>query len=148
MSECELLNLAISVINDNLELNPRLTGSLMLYVRGIDKRRESGDIDILVDSINDDIIKVPKGFNQSSPCYPDSIQFSNGEIKIDFLLSDEIIEFVKAIPCGSVKYMCDAKYQYMQNSRSQDIYEKHKLDLEYLNYEFPKIENFNISELI
>ena len=137
MNELELLELAKTIMELNKELNPMLTGSLMLYVRGINKRREANDIDILVNIIDYNKIAIPDGFDQSSPCYPDVIQFKNKDgIKIDFLLSEETSENIDGINCGSTELMLNAKYMYYMIENS----DKHKLDLEFLNYDFPILE--------
>jgi hypothetical protein len=138
--EKELLNLAIEIMEMNKEIKPMLTGSLMLFVRGIDKRREASDIDILVNDVNWEKINLPEGFNQSSPNYPDSIQFKKGDMKIDFLLSEEIAETVNGINCGSVKLMLDRKYSYYLQDAPRSS-EKHRLDLEFLGYDFPIVDN-------
>jgi len=138
-NEKELLEIAKNVLEMNKELNPMLTGSLMLYVRGIDKRREAHDIDILVNQIDYSLIKVPDEFYQCSPCYPDAIQFTDDKIKIDFLLSEETPELINQINCGSVKFMMDTKYRYSQQTQYQGEAQKHLLDLEYLHYKFPVI---------
>ena len=109
----------------------------MLYVRGITKRREANDIDILVNVIDYNKISIPDGFYQIPPCYQDAIQFKNKDgIKIDFLLSDETSENIDGINCENVELMLDAKYRYYMSENS----EKHKLDLEFLNYDFPTLE--------
>ena len=46
--EIELLEIAKNAIYLNSHINAALTGSLMLSLRGIEKRREASDIDILV----------------------------------------------------------------------------------------------------
>jgi len=144
MSESELLDLAIIILNMNNK--SALTGSLMLNVRGINKRREATDIDILVQSFDD--IKFLDGMTQNSPQYTDSVQYLLGDIKIDFLLNiDEPIETINDIMCGNVKMMLDRKYNYSRNDKSIESQEKHRLDLEFMNYEFPKIEEFNIDLL-
>lgn len=137
MSEQQLLDLSIRIIN--LNPNSALTGSLMLNVRGINKRREATDIDILVTSIQD--INFLDGMTQNSPQYPDSVQYLLEDIKIDFLVNiDEETEIVNGINCGMVNKMLDRKYKYSCNDKSVEAREKHRLDLEFMNYEFPEID--------
>ena len=148
MNEKELLDLAIEVMDLNKTFSPILTGSLMLYVRGIDKRRDSHDIDILIgvhpiDFISD--IIVPNGFYQCSPAYPESVKFKKNDIIIDFLYSEEFPENINGINCANVKLLLDAKYNYYLNDENLGSREKHRLDLEYLNYIFPVIQPFDIS---
>jgi len=61
--ELELLEIAKEIIKSNSHLNAMLSGSLMLAYRGIDKRREATDIDILVSSVTGALI-IPNGFKQ------------------------------------------------------------------------------------
>jgi len=112
-----------------------LTGSLMLLVRGIEKRRESHDIDILVKTFEN----LPtENLCQASPMYPDSVKFKIEDtgINIDFLINDsEIIEIINGIPCGSVEILLNRKYQYSRQDKFPESRNKHRLDLEFLGYD-------------
>jgi len=140
--ELELLEIAKSAISLNYHINAALTGSLMLSVRKIDKRRESTDIDILVKDINR--IKKPDGYWQreieNEEEYEESQYsrfFENKDgIHLEFfeMNVNEQIENINGIPCGSIKEMLDAKFQYWNESGN----DKHYEDLKFLNYKFPE----------
>lgn len=140
-NELKLLEIVKEAIGLNAHINAALTGSLMLSVRGIDKRRKSTDIDILVKDVHR-IIK-PKGFWQrqieTEEEYLESDNcsfFENSDgIHLDFfeVYANEVIELVDDIPCGSVKTMLDAKFEYWNDNGN----DKHYEDLKYLNYKFP-----------
>jgi hypothetical protein len=140
MEEKILLFIARLLIEKNED--SALTGSLMLYVRGLKKRREAHDIDILVKDIA--AIFVPDEFSQASPQYPDSIKFKCGDLVVDFLLNqDEEIEIVNGVPCGNVDKLLQQKCKYSKQSSEEEA-KKHKEDLEFINYEFPKQEQVEI----
>jgi len=61
------------------------------------------------------------------------IYSNNDGIKLDFFQTAEIPTIVDGISCGSVRTMLDAKYEYWKDNGN----EKHRLDLEFLNYKFP-----------
>jgi len=138
--ELELLEIAKEIIKSNSHLNAMLSGSLMLAYRGIDKRREATDIDILVSSVTGALI-IPNGFKQkeieTEEEYEESeycrFYSNNDGIKLDFFQTAEIPTIVDGISCGSVRTMLDAKYEYWKDNGN----EKHRLDLEFLNYKFP-----------
>jgi len=129
MKEHDLLDEAMEF----LERNPRaaLTGSLMLNVRGINKRREAHDIDIIVPDIND--LVLPLDWVQVSPVYPDSVKFQVEDAYVDIMVSpEEKVQVVNGIRCASIGGLIQAKLNfYKQNSEAS---EKHKLDLEFLGF--------------
>ena len=138
--ECELLEIAEEVLLLNKDIRAKLTGGLMLEVRGIKKRREASDIDIICEYLcenGDGLPLVPKGFKLSvmdgSRSQVDAIQFINQDgIKIDFMLSCEHGEIIEGIPCGSVEELIKAKNAYVKNDISEISKEKHLLDIEFL----------------
>lgn len=141
-NELKLLEIAKEAIKLNHHINSAITGSLMLSVRGIDKRRDATDIDVLVKDVHR-VIK-PKGFWQrqieTEEEYEESDHcrfFENKDgIHLEFFEScaNEVIELINEIPCGSVKTMLDAKFEYWNDNKN----DKHYEDLKYLNYEFPE----------
>lgn len=146
MNESELLIIAKEFLN-KCE-GSALTGSLMLFVRGINKRRESHDIDILVKSLDDLPIE---NMCQASPIYPDSVKFKieNTNITIDFLLNqDEEIETINGIDCGSVEKLLDKKYIYSRQDISPNSKNKHRLDLEFIGYDLESKDNEHDKNLI
>ena len=57
--EQRLLEIAKEVIDNNRDIDAKLTGSLMLAVMNIDKRREASDIDILCKTLcEQELIKI------------------------------------------------------------------------------------------
>lgn len=116
----------------------KLTGSLMLYVRGLNKKREATDIDFVSDEIYEDgqgFPIVPEGFElnkqeggrSSIKC----IQFINEDgVKIEFMQSYEHGALVDDILCANVQDMLYAKLKYIQNNT--DAKTKHMDDLLYL----------------
>lgn len=144
-NESKLLEIAKEVIELNYHINAALTGSLMLSVRKIDKRRDATDIDILVKNVNK-IVK-PKGFWQRDIETEDEYEesdryrfFENKDgIHLDFFegCANELIELVNDIPCGSIQAMLDAKFEYWEDNGN----DKHYEDLKYLNYQFPEKYN-------
>lgn len=139
--EYNLQNIAKDIIKLNPNLNPILTGSLMLAVRGIKKRREAHDIDILINQpidpywFDNNFFVLPDGFQQASPTYPESIKFQKDDIIIDFMHSEEEFEVVNCIPCGFISTMIKRKAFYIKHNNPSEHTEKHRLDLEFLGYE-------------
>jgi len=146
-TEKDLLEIAKEIISLNENLSPTLTGSLMLYVRGVNKRREAHDIDILINQqITQDWFEVnqivlPEGFIQASPAYPDSIKFTKDEISLDILYSEEPSELINGVNCVSIANMVDRKYYYAINNIGVAA-EKHRLDLEFMGYVVPPAEEW------
>jgi len=139
-NELKLLEMAREVISSNVEIGAKLTGSLMLAVMGINKRREATDIDIICDYMcekEDGLPNVPKGFSingmDGSRSEVEAIQFKNADgLKIEFMLSDEMTQEIDGVLCGELKYMIEAKQNYAKNDISDQSREKHELDLAYL----------------
>lgn len=138
--ELELIEIAKEIIEKNNHLDAMLSGSLMLAYRGVSKRREATDIDILVEDVWGTLF-IPDGFKEkeieTQEEYEESDYcrfFINKDgIKIDFFSTSEVPAIIDGVSCGSVKTMLDAKYEYWKDNGN----EKHLLDLQFLNYEFP-----------
>lgn len=139
-NEIKLVEIAKQVIELNRELGAKLTGSLMLAVMGLNKRREAIDIDIICNYLcekEEGLPCVPKGFKlvgmDGSRSEVNAIQFKNEDgLKIEFMYSEEILQEINGVLCGELKYMIDAKKIYSENDMNDISREKHKLDLEYL----------------
>lgn len=138
--EKKLLEIAKETIELNQHLCAKLTGSLMLAVMGLNKRRESSDIDIICDYLSEDrngYPFVPKGFKTcgmyGGGSEVDAIQFINDEgIKIEFMCSEEELNIIEGIKCGELNMLIEAKKRYVKNDKNDFSREKHELDLEYL----------------
>lgn len=135
-----LLEIAKKTLGLNSNIGAKLTGSLMLSVRGLKKRREASDIDIVCDYLcehEDGMPIVPTGFKlvemDGGRSEVDAIQFENKDgIKIDFLCSDEMREEVGGVACGELKCLIEAKRFYAANDKDIVSKAKHELDLAYL----------------
>ena len=140
--ELELLEIAKEILelNKNKFLELRLTGSLMLALRGIKKPREAQDIDFLI--TEDCVAKkdedycpiMPVGFfmdYNGKASSPDCIYFTKDKLKVDFIPSWEKAEYVNNIQCASVDACLDAKYTYTLED-VKDVADKHFKDIEYI----------------
>ena len=139
-NEERLLDIAKEVILLNEHLGAMLTGSLMLSVRGINKRREATDIDIICSYLcegKDGYPLVPTGFRENkmsgAKSQVDAIKFQNGEgVSIDFMVSEECGVEIDGIMCGSVEFLISAKKKYIENDKNEESRKKHELDLTFL----------------
>ena len=94
--ETQLLEIAKEIIELNKGINAKLTGSLMLAVMGLNKRREAVDIDIICDYLcekEDGFPIVPKEFKEcgidGSRSEVSAIQFKNSDgLKVEFMYSE------------------------------------------------------------
>lgn len=139
-----LLDIASEVIYLNKDADAKLSGSLMLRVRGLDIRREPEDIDIIVNTLCEQGPGrpiVPEGFTVSTmdgkKSDVNAIQFTNAEgVKIDFLYSDESAFYAAIgnliIACGDIGQLIKAKINYAANDLSAESANKHLLDVAYL----------------
>lgn len=137
------------VVKELFELNKgqelALTGSLMLAVRDIPKRREASDIDVIAaTNVTLDDLVLPdylaldtaKGYSLVSAANSDL------KIKIDFLFSDEFDDsdptkvptVVKGILCAQPFYMLEAKQRYAKHDKDSDTKRKHEMDIEALGF--------------
>lgn len=142
-NENKLLEIAKEVIRlnkCNLE-GLKLTGSLMLYVRGIRKKRDAKDIDFICDCIyekDEGFPIMPKGFNfndmEGSRSQIGCLQFINDEgIKIEFMASEERnVEIIDDVPCAAIEDMFLAKLRYVKNDENAESKSKHINDLIFL----------------
>jgi len=149
--EFTLLNIAIEVMGnyrkcckDPYQKDLPLTGSLMLALRGLKKRREASDIDFLISKLDyeniEDVLGIlPSGFEDISgddieDSYDPIGRFYNKEldIKIEFLIQDfEDINYVDGIACGTIYDMVCAKIKYSTENNPESAL-KHRLDIKYL----------------
>ena len=136
-----LLEIAKWVTDNN---SVGLTGSMMFKLRGIDLEREPNDLDFVgFEGTQNriDKIKVPKGFFYKSQdgagSEVNSVIFYNKElgIKLDFMYSEEDIDFDLEIPLGDLQECIQAKIRYVKNDKSNESNEskaKHLRDLQKL----------------
>ena len=134
-----------------------LTGSMMFKLRGVDLEREPNDLDFIgFEGTQDkiDTIKVPKGFLYKSQdgggSAVESVVFYNKElnIKLDFMYSEEDIDFDLEIPLGDLQECIQAKIRYAINDKSEESRTKHLNDLQklepYMNNEsFQRFTNIS-----
>ena len=138
--ELQLFEIAKEVIEKNKDIGAKLTGSLMLAVMGLAKRREAADIDIICDYLcekEEGLPNVPKGFYivsmDGGRSEVEAIQFINdNSIKVEFMTSEESAIMINDIKCGGVEWLIEAKQRYAKNDKNDQSREKHELDLEYL----------------
>ena len=135
-------------ITDNNSVG--LTGSMMFKLRGIDLEREPHDLDFIgFEGTQDKIdkIKVPKGFLYRSQdgkgSAVESVVFYNKEldIKLDFMYSEEDIDFDLDIPLGDLQECIQKKIGYAVNDKSEESRTKHLSDLQKLE-PYMNIESF------
>ena len=139
-NELKLLEIAKEVISLNENLGARLSGSLMLAVMGINKRREANDIDIICDCLcekEEGFPFVPKEFSvvltDGIRSEVEAVQFKNADgLKIEFMYSDEEITEIDGISCGELKMLIEAKQRYAANDLNNESRQKHSEDLEFL----------------
>ncbi|MGI6814580.1 hypothetical protein ACFX5L_09180 [Bacteroides sp. KG123] len=136
--EKELLDIAKEMMSIN-ECEIALTGSLMLAYRGINKRREAKDIDLLISPDADiEEIKLPFSFDKedeevNKDGYVVAFRaYNKDEIKIEVMISDEMFHDINGVPCGSIKELINAKRTYSTSDTNYNSKMKHTLDLEYL----------------
>ena len=150
--EKELLSVASEVMealrSNGLEC--ALSGSLMLAVAGINKRRESNDIDIVVDSnllynqfqasecgdFNAYVIglvepKCGKVISTSNTVYP-TVSFIHKGFKVDLIDSIEEYNVVNGVVCGSLFDLVYAKYSYSLDDSNPETKRKHSEDVQYI----------------
>lgn len=139
-NEVKLLEIAKEVINLNENLGARLSGSLMLAVMGINKRREANDIDIICDYLcekEEGFPFMPKDFSvvliDGTRSEVEVVQFKNSDdLKVEFMYSDEETTEIDGISCGELKMLIDAKQRYAANDLNTESRQKHAEDLAYL----------------
>ena len=138
--ETQLLEIAKEIIELNKGINAKLTGSLMLAVMGLNKRREAVDIDIICDYLcekEDGFPIVPKEFKEcgidGSRSEVSAIQFKNSDgLKVEFMYSEETAQEVNGVACGELNWLIEAKQKYAKNDKDEQSKAKHALDLAYL----------------
>ena len=138
--ETQLLEIAKEIIELNKGIKPKLTGSLMLAVMGLNKRREAVDIDIICDYLcekEDGFPIVPKEFKEcgidGSRSEVSAIQFKNSDgLKVEFMYSEETAQEVNGVACGGLNWLIEAKQKYAKNDKDEQSKAKHALDLAYL----------------
>lgn len=145
--EQKMLEIAKEIIDMNSHLGAKLSGSLMLALMGINKRREANDIDIICDichndapsaRLSEDMILIPKGYKiiSMSGYMSDirAIRLANTDgVKVEFMeRRGEPTREVKGVICADLNNLIAAKYEYSTYDDSEELREKHKLDLIYL----------------
>ena len=146
--EKQLLKIAIEIIELNSEINPRLTGSLLLAIKGINKRREAVDIDFVCYGLceeEDFYPKMPDAFIETDmdgkSSQVDAIRFENKDcLKVEFMQSyeshddsdDVLIDGDYTIPCGNLTHLIAKKMRYSRNDLNAETKKKHTEDVDYL----------------
>ena len=138
--ELKLLEIAKETIHLNEHLGAKLTGSLMLAISGLNKRRDASDIDIICDYLcerDDGFPIVPSEFKEiqmdGSKSEVGAIQFVNKDgLKIEFMYSEELSTEINGVQCGELKWLIDAKRRYSENDKDDESRKKHIDDLKYL----------------
>lgn len=138
--ELALLEIAKQAIELNKDCGAKLSGSLMLALRGLHIRREANDIGIICDFLSEKgtgLPYVPQGFKQSSmegrKSSVEAIQYFNSDgVKLEFMRSKEPKTMVGGVPCGSLSMLLLAKREYSKNDQSLESRTKHEEDLDYL----------------
>ena len=141
-TEKELLEIAKEVISKNNKLNAKLSGSLMLYNMGLNKRRNATDIDIICECLYEDpkddgFPWIPKGFKladlDGSRSDVNAMQFINSDgLKIEFMSSEENGGLINDIPCAELSKMVLSKLRYSKGDITIESRNKHLEDLIYL----------------
>ena len=141
-SEKELLEIAKEVLKINSDLGAKLSGSLMLFAMGLNKRRPATDIDIICTWLAEakgaeGFPWVPKGFQlnnmDGSRSQVEAMQFVNDEgVKIEFMTSQEMGDKISEINYADLSMMVLAKLKYAKNDETSESREKHLDDLIYL----------------
>lgn len=131
--ENNLLKVAKVIAKDNPEFI--LTGSLMLAVRGIDKRREACDLDFIC-PLNFTVsnCKISNAVVVHDVKYPNStLKFQMGSLIIDVLRSgDGYYDVIDDIKVASVANTIVEKQWIVEHSKNGETRVKHHLDLLYL----------------
>lgn len=124
--------------------NILLGGSLMLTIRGINKRREAQDIDVIIINSDSSLLNTLddngyKNIKNGSVYEEGSLvrTFYNEKlnIKIDLLYVEKYVSSISVIDdiqCASIDSLIKAKYEYLSKNKKAISIEKHKLDLSYL----------------
>lgn len=125
--EEDLLKTALLQLNNNKGC--ALSGSLLLSVLGISKRRSAHDIDIVTSDPKSFVPYPPHEWRKIEGIYAvDKYINLLAGVAMDVLESTEGIRIINGIPCASVYEMIFAKINYGFN---QNI-GKHRSDMRYL----------------
>ena len=121
----------LKVAKEIIEMNENmgLTGSLLLKMLEIDVHRESGDIDLVTNSMNLKI-NLPEGCKRIEGKITSDgsgLKYEYKNCTIDILYSPEKLEMINGIRCGSLSELLIAKRKYVQ--RNEHDQEKHKRDI-------------------
>lgn len=140
--ELQLLEIAKQVLEMNKENLGKmmLTGSLMLALRGINKRREACDIDILCNQLTASELGcpiLPKGFKivniDGQKSEVNAVQYKNEEgLKVEFMFSEDKRSIVDGIYCAEVVDTLYAKVSYGRNDKADVSRFKHLDDVLYI----------------
>jgi hypothetical protein len=138
----KLFNLANSILHEHP--NMALTGTLMLLIRGIDLGRIPSDLDFVFNEMSESAEFLNLEYEGVSSDGK-SVKYKYGDIKVDFLQSEEKHEVVNGWRLGSLNNLISAKqlYSYQNNSPA----EKHREDLEKIRKQIGH-PNFIIEECI
>jgi len=139
--EQNLLEIAKQVLELNKDSigKAMLTGSLMLAVRGLNKAREAGGIDILCSNLTASEVGhpiMPKEYKlvtiDGMKSEVNAIQFKNEDgIKVEFMYSEEPRDLVDGVYCTQVNDMLYAKVLYSSRDKNEESRKKHIADVLY-----------------
>lgn len=159
--EQQLLELAKLIINKSgYKDKIALTGSLMLSLRGIDKRREAHDVDLVVclHTVNLHDLYVPDGFVPIAKNNYPIVKMVNAldaeGTTVDILLSDEFeeellvnypMEVIDGILCANPYFLIDAKEKFAILDKDPESRNKHLEDVQYLREKlnYFMVENYD-----
>jgi hypothetical protein len=121
----KLFNLANNILYEHP--NMALTGTMMLLIRGIDLERIPSDLDFVFNEMSESAEFLNLEYDGVSSDGK-SVKYKFGDIKVDFLQSEEKCEVVNGWRLGSLNKLISEKEKYAcQNNSSA---EKHREDLE------------------
>lgn len=142
-SEIKLFEIAKDLMDKDERL--ALTGSLMMAVCGINKRREATDIDFIYRCEFAGNYKKPEeAVNAGVSSDGCGCCFTYNGIKVDIMSSGEDCIDINGVLCGSYNELLKAKFMY--STQNNDSAQKHKLDLMHLGV-YTHLENMRTDAL-
>lgn len=107
-----------------------LSGSLMLAVAGVNRRREAVDIDFVYNDFAANFKKPKEAIEGDIDSGGGGCSFKYNGVKVDILSSGECPTEISGIRCASYRSLLKNKYKYSKQDYSSA--EKHRLDLIHL----------------
>lgn len=126
--ERDMISVALELMSN--DSNILLSGSLMLAVAGVVKRREAHDIDFVVADFAGNH-KLPKGATEGNGSSDGTcLSYVYKGYKVDILSSNETPTEIGGIRCASYTNLLKSKYGF--STQDNPAAEKHRLDLLHL----------------